>query len=771
MSRIFTFTKSLVPLTAWAMLSACATQPNVVQYKVTNQNFKLIENTYKGEVPSQAVWQAKLHDYYSSNLDEKILPYRELIADIEFHSTPTNCSVTRHTQLAQAEKLNPSSLISRYIRWGCSQSEEEKQAISQEMFNISHAMLTSGSGLTPESAITLSEIDEAYALLSFWGWYIFDMEIKIDESEQLVYQFHTISSVSNKFQLFHFKNMGLLKRFYDQRMQSDVAPRTVSLITMRSFLEREDPSSMAFIARNLMLKQEYQQVVDKIEPVYTRSVVLAALLVEAYVKLEMYQEASAVLGEIEIDAENGFVEGLLSQALMISTLVDFQEGFYQVNRILKTVDLVSEENASLYPFVRKLLGHPNAVPILRNILQNLEHDPDWVSAIKRAMYVLRGSGHYEQLFDVLTLLIEEEVADHNVFYQTALLYRHGNGVEKNEEQAKSYYIKAAELDFDIAQAELGYLHQYGLVGFPKDIELAKTWYLKAIEQEGLAAPTALRQLARLHVSYDTPNDIDQAVKYYRQAINLGSADAHCEIATLFDKKMKNNEITLKYYEKGARLGSVDCMFELGHFYESRLKNYETSMEWYNRAAKAGDYSAMTNLGRFYDSGLGVDVDYLKAKQYYEAAIQGENLAAYVNLGLLYERGLGVEKDLEKAAKLYETAANKGDDQAMHNLAVMYATGQHFEQNRERAFTLYVQAAELGNRFSLYNVGNAYRYGRGAETDLNQAIHYYKKALKAGLNDAICSLANMYRDYPEMENEEQARHYNKLSKKRLGVSCF
>ena len=771
MFRFSRITKSLMPITAWALLSACATPPQHNEASVTNQNFKLINNTYQGNIPSSASWRPKLDAYYNGDLDQTVLPYRELITNIEFHSTPTNCTPARIAQLGEADALNPSSLISRYIKWGCSQSEPEKRLLEEEIFAISHAMLTSGSGLTPESAITLSEVDEAYALLSFWGWYIFDMEIKIDDNEELVYQFHTISSKTNKFQLFHFKNMGLLQRFYEQRMQTEVPLRTVSLITMRSFLESDDPSSLAFVARNLMLKQEYQQVVDKIEPVFERSPVLAALLIEAYVKLEEYQKASAVLGSIEIDAENGFAEGLLSQALLISTLIDFDEGFYEVNRILSTVDLISHEHASIYPFVKKLLGHPRAADILQEILQKLEHDPHWVDAIKRALYVLQASDHNDQLFAMLSMLIEENVSDHNIMYQMALLYRHGNGVEKDEAKAKTYYLKAANLDFDIAQAELGYLHQFGLVGFPKDIELAKTWYLKAIKQKGRAAQTALKQLARLHLSAQTEADLQQGIQYFQQAIALGSDDAYCELGTIYDSKFNNTEKAITYFREGARVGSVDCMFELGYIFESKLQDYDASRNWYEQAARAGDFAAMTNLGRFYDSGLGVKKDYVKAKQYYEAAIRGENLAAYVNLGLLYERGLGVEKDLEKAASLYEQAAKKGDDQALHNLGVMYANGHHFEENRERALQLYLQAADLGNRFSLYNVANAYRYGRGIDVDYTQAILYYEKALKAGLDDAICSLADMYRDYPETKSEEKAKRFNDLAKQTIGVSCF
>ncbi|MCY7293824.1 SEL1-like repeat protein [Alteromonas sp. a30] len=778
MHCLFSPIKSISPFIASLMLMACAAPPVSHEQSApenTNQNFTLIQNNYSRALPKQAKGLTLLETHYHADLDDKVLPYRDLISRIEFHSTPSNCTAHRMQELDDAESLNPASLISRYIRWGCAQNEAEKARLSDEILSISYAMLQSGDGLTAETAIKLSEVDEAYALLSFWGWYIFDMEIKIDDNERLIYQFHTLSSVTNKFQLFHFENMDLLQRFYEQRMQTNVPLRTVSLITMRSFLESNDPSSITFIARNLMLKQEYQQVVDKVEPYHENSTILAALLVEAYVKLERYQEASVILGSIELDAENGFPEALLSQALMISTLVDFEKGFPQVDRILKTLDIISQENASLYPFVKKLLGHPNAVPVLRDILQNLEYEPHWLDAIKRASFILQAGGHSKQLFELLSMLIEEGVADNRIYYQMALLYRHGNGVEQDEEKAKHFYFQSAEAGFDLAQTEVGFLYQNGLLGLSQDIEQAKSWYVKASKQKGKAAHTALKQLASLYLDSNDSVSVETGMRYLEQAIDVGDNVAYCYLAGVYEHsplpQISNLDKAVELYKLGAGKGAVDCMFELGYLYESKFENYTESFKWYSKAAQKGDYAAMTNLGRFYDAGLGVKKDYTKAKNYYEAAIRGENLAAYVNLGLLYENGWGVEQSYEKAAELYQSAAKRGDDQAIHNLGVMYSNGHYYEQDKEQAFQLYKQAAELGNRFSLYNVANAYRYGRGVDANHLLAIEFYNKALKAGLDDAICSLADMYRDYPDLENSEKANFYNELAQAKLGKQCF
>ena len=62
---------------------------------------------------------------------------------------------------------------------------------------------------------------------------------------------------------------------------------------------------------------------------------------------------------------------------------------------------------------------------------------------------------------------------------------------------------------------------------------------------------------------------------------------------------------------------------------------------------------MYQLGYIYNQGIGVDIDYEKARIWYEkAAILGCS-DAQCNLGYLYQEGLGIEKNYEEAIKWYE----------------------------------------------------------------------------------------------------------------------
>jgi hypothetical protein len=118
-------------------------------------------------------------------------------------------------------------------------------------------------------------------------------------------------------------------------------------------------------------------------------------------------------------------------------------------------------------------------------------------------------------------------------------------------------------------------------------------------------------------------------------------------------------------------------------------------EW-QPLANAGDADAARNLARLYHQGLGVNLDYYKARQWYRLAASKCNATAQNNLGLLMLNGQGGEKDPVGAFRLFEKAALQGlhsDSDAMGNLAGMYFTGTGTQPNVVEAYKWYLLYAE------------------------------------------------------------------------------
>jgi TPR repeat protein len=101
-------------------------------------------------------------------------------------------------------------------------------------------------------------------------------------------------------------------------------------------------------------------------------------------------------------------------------------------------------------------------------------------------------------------------------YNLGLLYSNGQGVPKDDAQARQWYEKAAVQGHAEAQVNLGILLDYGRGG-PQDFKMAVRWYLRAANQGN---DLAQRKLGLLYERGDgVQQDFVQAYMWYK----LGAA--------------------------------------------------------------------------------------------------------------------------------------------------------------------------------------------------------------------------------------------------------
>jgi TPR repeat protein len=101
-------------------------------------------------------------------------------------------------------------------------------------------------------------------------------------------------------------------------------------------------------------------------------------------------------------------------------------------------------------------------------------------------------------------------------YHLGLLYANGQGVPKDDAQARQWYEKAAVQGHVDAQVNLGMLFDYGRGG-PQDFKMAVRWYLRAANQGN---ELAQRKLGLLYERGDgVQQDFVQAYMWYK----LGAA--------------------------------------------------------------------------------------------------------------------------------------------------------------------------------------------------------------------------------------------------------
>jgi TPR repeat protein len=107
-------------------------------------------------------------------------------------------------------------------------------------------------------------------------------------------------------------------------------------------------------------------------------------------------------------------------------------------------------------------------------------------------------------------------------YQLGLLYNNGQGVPRDDAQARQWYEKAANQGHALAQVNLGILFDYGR-GTPQDFKMAVRWYTRAANQGN---ELAQQKLGLLYERGDgVPKDFVQAYKWYKLGATSGTTTA------------------------------------------------------------------------------------------------------------------------------------------------------------------------------------------------------------------------------------------------------
>lgn len=125
------------------------------------------------------------------------------------------------------------------------------------------------------------------------------------------------------------------------------------------------------------------------------------------------------------------------------------------------------------------------------------------------------------------LKIKANQGDRAAQYQLGLAYDLGRGVSKNQNEAASWYRKAAEQNEAAAQNSLGSMFQYG---------------------EGVAQDNA------------------EAVRWYQKAADQGYGEAYTNLGYMYDGGLgvkPDHAIAVKLYQNGVEKGSLNAMLNLG----------------------------------------------------------------------------------------------------------------------------------------------------------------------------------------------------------------
>lgn len=110
--------------------------------------------------------------------------------------------------------------------------------------------------------------------------------------------------------------------------------------------------------------------------------------------------------------------------------------------------------------------------------------------------------------------------DAEAIYMLYHILKNGLDVERNVEQALSLLQMSAELEYNIAQFELGQLYYEGEL-LPKNMAKAIEWWEKAAEQDNADASLAMGGIYEYGLDGVVKRNIGMAYRYYHKAKDLG----------------------------------------------------------------------------------------------------------------------------------------------------------------------------------------------------------------------------------------------------------
>ena len=124
-------------------------------------------------------------------------------------------------------------------------------------------------------------------------------------------------------------------------------------------------------------------------------------------------------------------------------------------------------------------------------------------------------------------------------------------------------------------------------------------------------------------------DVPRAVELFERAAELGSKDAHYDLATIFNEHTAGEGIdkdmarALEHYEFAAKQGHVAARHNLG-IYEFDSGNYGLACKHWMISAKLGDADSLNNIKGLYTKGLASKSDYADALRGYHDAVEEMN---------------------------------------------------------------------------------------------------------------------------------------------------
>ncbi len=317
-------------------------------------------------------------------------------------------------------------------------------------------------------------------------------------------------------------------------------------------------------------------------------------------------------------------------------------------------------------------------------------------------------------------------AAHNL----ALLLRDGEGLPKDEAEARKLYEKAALAGHVEAMNSLGALLGNGLGG-AKDLVGAKRWYEKAAQNGHVLG---MRNFAlALQNGWVPPANLPEARSWYEKAAKAGDALAMSWTGYMAENG-QGGPVDLpaakRWYDQGAKAGDAFAMYRLGYMWGTALGGLKDPVEarrWFKASAEHGNIEGMCHYALALTTEDGGPQNMIEARQWFEKAARAGVAHCMYGYGKANEHGHGGPANLAEARTWYGKAAQAGNSAGMLEYAFMLRYGRGGPEDQSGARDWLRKAADLGDKNAMYSLAAMLEKGQGGPVDLAEARRWYQKS--------------------------------------------
>ncbi len=383
-------------------------------------------------------------------------------------------------------------------------------------------------------------------------------------------------------------------------------------------------------------------------------------------------------------------------------------------------------------------------------------------------------------------LVQKAVAgDKQAQLDLARMYRDGDGVRKNGEQAIKWYLLAADQGDTEAMFELGWLYHEDGKNNREFKKQAVFWMTKAAE-EGLGKAQYCLGWWYYHGSVGRVR-YKEAARWYHKAAEQKEAYAYDELGLLYYYGLgvkRDLKAAVQWYRKGAQAEHEWAMHRYAAFLAHGIgvqKNMELAIQLTKEAAEQGDADAQCSYGDYLAFSSFGPHDYKGAIPWYRKSAEGTSEHANCKLGKIYMGGLGVRKNTKKGYELIRRAAKIGCGEACFEMYKFYLEDNSLVRpDLKRALHWLKRSAKTKEgTYAKLELARRYREGDGVRKNAKLARKWSLEVkdidafcdifvdseyqllseAKAGDADAMSSLGRYYR-----ERVDENKSYGALARK-------